>query len=237
MGKLLVSKAELARRAGVSEAAINKACKVILKSAVDGKRLNINHPDVVQYLKRHDAPPPVIATASTPAPAIVPPPPPPNIPGIASEQAKRKHDPAKAKKKASAPADDQIYEIPDDILKFAEMSLRELVQRFGTDIRFCDWLKATQTIEAINEKRLKNAATKGELVSRHLVKIGIIDPVDQALNQLLSDGVKTIARRVTAMHDAGRPLDDVEKFVSDQISSFIRPMKAKVKRTLTNVES
>ena len=87
-------------------------------------------------------------------------------------------------------------------------------------------------IEDINEKRLKNAQTKGELVSRELVKLGVIDPIDAAHIKLLTDGAKTIARRVTAMHDAGRPLDDVEKFVKNQITSFIRPIKAKVARAL-----
>jgi len=129
---------------------------------------------------------------------------------------------------------DTLHEIPEDIRAFADMTLRELIQRYGTDTAFLDWLNATKRIEDINEKRLKNAATKGELVSRQAVKVGIIDPIDAAHIKLLTDGAKTIARRVTAMHDAGRPLGDVEKFVKDQITSFIRPVKAKVARALKN---
>ena len=129
---------------------------------------------------------------------------------------------------------DIIHEVPEDIEAFADMTLRELIQRFGTETAFCDWLKATKDIEHINEKRLKNAATKGELVSRHLIKIGVIDPIDSAHIKLLTDGAKTIARRATAMHGAGRPLEDVEEFVKDQITSFIRPIKAKVARALRN---
>lgn len=127
-----------------------------------------------------------------------------------------------------------IHDIPEDIRDFADMTLRELIQRFGTDVAFLDWLNATKRIEDINEKRLKNAATQGDLVSRQLVKTGIIDPIESAHLKLLTDGSKTIARRVTAMHSAGRDLADIENFVSDQISSFIRPMKAKIKRSLKN---
>lgn len=137
----------------------------------------------------------------------------------------------KAAKKAAA-ADEIVFEVPEDIQAFADMTLRELVEKFGTDARFVDWLKATQTIEAINEKRLKNAQTKGELVSRQLVKVGVIEPIDSAHIKLLTDGAKTIARRATAMHDAGRELEEIEKFVADQITSFIRPVKAKVARAL-----
>lgn len=136
---------------------------------------------------------------------------------------------------APVDAEEMLLAIPEDIRAFADMSLRELVTRFGTDTRFCDWLKATKSIEDINEKRLKNATTEGELVSRQLVKLGIIDPIDAAHIKLLTDGAKTIALRTTTMHSAGRPLDDIEKFVKDQITSFIRPIKAKVARTLKTI--
>lgn len=144
---------------------------------------------------------------------------------------------AKAKQAPPPPpidVEEMLHEIPEDIRAFADMSLRELVSRFGTDTRFCDWLRATKSIEDINEKRLKNAVSRGELVSRDLMKIGVIEPIDAAHRKMLTDGAKTIARRLTAMHDAGRSLEDCEEFVVDQISSFIRPVKSKVARALRN---
>lgn len=156
----------------------------------------------------------------------------------ALEQAKkphvRGHTAAKEARKREAAQEDEIIEIPEDIQEFADMTLRDLVDKFGTDARFVDWLSATQKIEAINEKRLKNATTQGTLVSRDLVRVGIIEPIDAAHIKLLTDGAKTIARRSTAMHSAGRPLDDIEKFVAEQITSFIRPVKSKVARALKN---
>jgi hypothetical protein len=137
--------------------------------------------------------------------------------------------------KKHAQNEDRIIEVPEDIEEFADMTLRELISRFGTDVRFVDWLKATQSIEAINEKRLKNAQTKGELVSRHLVKIAIIEPIESAHVKLMTDGAKTIARRAAAMAQAGKPVAEIEAFAIDQISSFIKPVKAKVDRALRNV--
>ena len=127
-----------------------------------------------------------------------------------------------------------IHEIPEDIKNFADMTLRELIQRFGTDIAFLDWLKAVKEIENINEKRLKNAQTRGELVSIKLVKTGVIEHFEIAFNKLLTDGAKTIARRITAMHGAGKSVEDCEAFVADQVSSFIKPAKAKISRALRN---
>lgn len=161
--------------------------------------------------------------------AAAPPPPPPVVRGTAALK--------ENKKKASLEAinsGEVIHVIPDDIRDFADMTLRELIQRFGTEVAFVDWLNAVKRIEDINEKRLKNAATQGELVSRTLVKKGVIDPIESAHLKLLTDGSKTIARRVTAMHSAGTDLGDIENFVTDQISSFIRPMKAKIRRSLKN---
>ncbi len=153
----------------------------------------------------------------------------------------RGHVAAREKMKQGPPVEpplnpeDELHKIPEDIRAFADMSLRELVTRFGTDTRFNDWLKSTKMIEDINEKRLKTAATRGDLVSRDLVKTGIIDTFNKVHIQLLSDGAKTIARRVTAMHAAGKSLEECEKFVVNQISSFIRPAKAKIVRVLQSV--
>ena len=127
-----------------------------------------------------------------------------------------------------------LHTIPDDIKSFVDMTLREIIHRFGTDTAFLDWLNATKRIEDINEKRLKNAEKRGELVNRNLIKVGVIEPFDTVFNKMLTDGAKTIARRVHAMAGAGRPVEDCEAFIADQLSSFIEPAKAKITRTLKN---
>lgn len=47
---------------------------------------------------------------------------------------------------------------------YADMSLRDVVEKYGTDPAFSDWLRATKLIEDINEKRIKNTTSEGELV-------------------------------------------------------------------------
>ena len=79
-------------------------------------------------------------------------------------------------------------------------------------------------IEVIEERRIKSSKAKGELVHRDLIKKGIIDPIDTAYRKMLTDGAKTIARRAA--------VGDLEKFVADQIASFIKPAKASMKRAL-----
>lgn len=56
MVKHLVSRAEFARLAGVSAAAVTKACNNSLRAAVSGKRVDLAHPDVQNYLDAKSAP-------------------------------------------------------------------------------------------------------------------------------------------------------------------------------------
>ena len=145
----------------------------------------------------------------------------------------------KETKKAVALAanpEEQIFDIPQDIQAFADMTLRELIHRFGTDTAFVDWLNATQKIEAINEKRLKNAQTKGLLISRELVKVGVIDVFNSAHLRQLKDGAKSIAAGVISKHAGGAELSETEAFVSDILGSFIRPIKNKIARSLKNAQ-
>lgn len=279
MVKKLISKAELSRRAGVTAAAVTKAIRNGLNAAMDGKRIDANHPLVVKYIT--DRAP--TQTGEPPATGIDPlyedavnhcresgrytassiqralkigynrackilammkaagtdkpgtksaSPPPPDTKGIATKSTTKKA--AALAKLNDVDTGTIIHEIPEDISAFIDMTLREILQRHGTDTAFLDWLKATKSIEDINEKRLKNAVTRGELVSRELMKTGVIEPINAAHLKLLTDGAKTIALRVTVMHGAGRPLEDCEKFVADQIGSFIKPMKSKITRSLKN---
>ncbi len=125
--------------------------------------------------------------------------------------------------------------IPKDIRDLADKTLAELVVIFGTDQRFVDWLKAVKDIEQIQSNRMKTAEKEGHLVSRILVEIGVIDPVNTAHRRMLTAGSKTIARRLTSMWDAGRNLDECEEFVRDTIGSFIRPLKKRMVKVIKDV--
>lgn len=128
--------------------------------------------------------------------------------------------------------EDDLVEIPDNIYAFLDWTVRDVVDKFGTDARFVDFLSATQKIEAINEKRLKNAQTKGELVSRVLVKNQVIDTFNSAHLRLLKDGAKSIAAGVVSKHSAGMEITEIEAYVSDILGSFIKPIKNKIDKAL-----
>lgn len=163
----------------------------------------------------------------TPGPTGTSPPPPPP-----PKTAPRKHGKGR---KSSWDDDNELVEVPDDIEGLADLSLRELIEKFGTGYRFLDWLRALKEIEAVNEKRIKNAQSMGKLISRQLVEVGVIDPFNSAHVRLMTDGAKAITAAVLAKHQAGISEQEIETYVSDVVGSFIRPVKAKVERNLASV--
>ena len=130
---------------------------------------------------------------------------------------------------------DQLIEIPPEIQAFADMTLRDLITQFGTVQAFEDWLNAVKRIEDINEKRLKIAKMEGDLVSRVAVQKGIIDPIESAHIQLLTDGVKTITQRAIILNESGSDHHEIEEYIRKQISKNIKSVKGKVRKSIRNV--
>lgn len=139
----------------------------------------------------------------------------------------------------AAPANDEWgdmgEEMPEDIRPYADLTLKTLIKKYGGAPQFAHWLGAMQKMQAIEEKQLKNAMTRGDLIERALVEKAVIDPFNSVLLRLLQDGSKTIAAGLQAKMGTGAELPELEQFVSDIMGSFIRPVKAKVARGLRDV--
>lgn len=133
--------------------------------------------------------------------------------------------------------DNEAIEFPEDVQTVADLSLRELIARYGSSTRFSDWLTALQKLEAISEKQLKNAQTEGKLVARDLVHSVVIVNMDATFRQMLTDGAKTIAQRLKALNDSGAEQVECENLVRDQIQSFIKPMKKRIASGLRNAKT
>ena len=189
----LVSRAELARIAGVSRATVTELCKQgSLVDAVEGKHVDLDHPAARAYLERRGVSPEDISSLA-------------NFGEGSSE----------------------------DLAELASI-LSPLTERFGTEPAFKEWLDALKKIEEIREKRLKNEALEGELISRELVKTHVFGAIESSNRRLLSDTPKTIARRLYAAAKADEPVEEAEKVVRELISSQLRPVKDTAARVLRN---
>lgn len=232
----LLTKAQFAAIAGVKPAAITQATKpgkLLHKATVgEGRKMKVdpNHPAAKEYLGDHKQKKPVTVvptpeeTEQEYSELLVA----AKLPGAAG---------AKENKKRASVFNIDPADVPDNMQEFADMTIREVVTKFGTDYRMVDYLRALKEIETIDERRIKSAKFRGELVHRDLITKGVLEPIDSAHRKMLTDGAKTIARRSVAMIGAGKDVDELEKFIAEQITSFIKPAKAKIKRALENADT
>lgn len=244
---LLISRAEFARRAGVSKAAITKACKHQLAPALDRDRIDAEHPAAAAYLAAGHGPKEPKAKPSAPTPPAKS-----AVSKLSAPTSRRKvaavapsaPTPAvkPAPKQTSAPtaaapaltAEDWLS-LPrgtDDELAAYKRRLIPLVRRFGGERAFKDWLEALKNIEAISKARLDNGEKAGRLIERGFVKSHITGALDGMSRLLLTDSPKTIASRSVTMVKSGATVEEVETMVREIVSSHLVHVRDKVIRLL-----
>lgn len=236
MGKKLVSRVKFAESCGVNPSAVTRACAPgkALAAACEGKRIDANHPDALTYRRKRQeaAVAAELGVSAAKARKIAE----RVSPAVPAEPTPWPSAPAPPPAPTAAPPIPEADEVPPEIAAFADMTLRELIRRHGTDIRFLDWLKALKEIEIIQEKRLRNAERSGELVSVQLVRDGVIDVFNTAHLRIMGDGAKKIASGVKSKALAGATTQELQDFVADVLASFLNPVKNKVVRTLRNAK-
>lgn len=218
--------------AGVSPAAITKACKSTLKAAGIGKRLDLDHPAVVDYLASKGRAP---TSPSKKAPKKA------KKPTAARPRKRAAKGKAKGPKPSAAassdgdaaePEEDSTDPIAEQLERYGDLTLREIVARHGTVQGFRDWLDAAKKIADIREKDLKNQETQGRLIEREFVRTHVFGALEAGNRRLLADSPKTIARRIYALARGDAPLEEAETVVREIISSQLKPVSASAARAL-----
>jgi hypothetical protein len=219
MAKKLLSKADFARVAEVSKQAVGKAMKEgKLQAAVVGDRVDMMHPDAVTYLKRPRRG--SVRRAS-------------DLETVKQKLTDSSTDPAPTSDGNGASAGELLVtDTGLDISRYADMTLRDLVDRFGSVRALKDWLEALKKIEDIREKRLNNEEVQRQLISRELVKTHVFGFLEAGNRRLLGDTPKTIARRLYSLARSDAPIEEGEKLVREIIGSQLNPQKERVSKLL-----
>jgi hypothetical protein len=139
-------------------------------------------------------------------------------------------DAAGAESGGDAPSGDAPK--PDDLSKLGELTLNEIVEKYGSIVGFIDYIDARKKIAEIHRLELANAETEGELISRDLVRTHVFGLIDAVQRRLLTDTVKTLARRIYQMAQAKAAPEDAERVGADLVSAALAPLKNQTARTL-----
>lgn len=238
--------------AGVTKPALTKLAKGRLAKAFgsDGW-VDLDHPAVVEWLASKGVSPTAVrpprekTRPRSPAPRPPPPPPAPARGGSRRVLPRSGPPPPPPPPDSSAERSDRRATGPDlasayisqlgeglDIEGLAQLTLQEIIERWGTESRFRDLLEARKRLGEIVEKDLKNDETIGRLIDRDLVKTHIFGLIDSLLKQLFRDAATNIARTTFGMARGGKTLEEAETTVRDILSSHVKDVKAKAAKVL-----
>lgn len=206
----LVSRAELGRHLGLTTVAVTIACRSRIKDACVKNRVDLDHPLVVEWLRKRNRLTPE-APATEPQPAS---------------------DALAARPRADVETVPAMPNGIEDVHGFEDLTLREIVARYGTMSVHSDWLDMRRKQTQIREREIKNFELEGKLISREGVRVHVFGAIDQTFRRLLQDFPKTMARQVYAMAKAGEPVEKAEDLARDRLSSQLKPMKEQVARAL-----
>lgn len=233
------SLAEFARRAGVNRSSVSRLAAGKLRVALqpDG-RIDAAHPAVAAWARKKGIKPSVLIDTRHGAPDRAPTPPPESPPPAPAAPTKAR----KPRRSEESEPTEPLPEVPDpDRITAAniesasdDLTLRQVVARWGNLRRFNDELDALKKIEEIRQKYLSNEETEGRLISRELVKAHVFGALDALSRKLLRDSTKTIARRVYGLVKTDAGLEQVEALVREILTSQIRPTKAQIVKVLRN---
>jgi hypothetical protein len=207
-----VSRSEFARKAGVSPAAVTKWCKNAGSAACVGARVDLEHDVARQYLTDHGVDPDEALTDAAEA-----------AESDEHDGPSTDEDPNSLRISCSSDRDFDEY---------GDLTLRELIDKYGTVTGVSDWLDSMKKIVDIHEKNLKNAEREGQLIPRELVQVHVFGAIESANRRLLSDAAKTIAHELYPMARRGDPVEAAEKKVRELIGKIITPVKVTAARVL-----
>lgn len=233
----LITQTELANQIGCSQQAVSKACKEggpLKVALVDGRHLDAEHKAVIDYRDEKEAKAKLRKLKKKPRKKAKP---------------KKKTKPKPVERQETEPTQEPVTEVVPaeqnielyktgdaDIRSMADMTLDQLVRTFSTAAEFREWIKAVHELEKTHERRLKNMVKEGQLVSKKLIKQGIIDPMDEAWAKLLADGAKTLSIYMDSMSKSGRTQVEMEDYARETISKFVRPAKDRIARALGSMK-
>jgi hypothetical protein len=218
----LKTHSEFARQIGCSQQAISRACQEgghLHPAVADGRRIDVEHAAAIEYADAKEHGRRVRRMQAKPKPKPKPKP-------------KKKPEPVADVITSPEAALEEYKSGSADIRDMTNKTLDEIKSLFTTAAEFREWIKSIHELEKIHAQRIKNWAAEGLLVSRLLVKQGIIGPIEELFARLLTDASKTIAIKNHAMALAGRTVAECETETREIIGSFIRPTKERIHRAL-----
>lgn len=216
----LVSRAELVRRVSCHKSYTYEQCKEggILAAAMVAGKVDLEHPAAYAFCKKYGYAEPDTVAA------------------VKSATVKPQQAPTAPKNEVLPPDDYAMFTQGDEIDSadaWLDMSLREIVTRFGTQPQFKDFVASAKTLIGMRGLEEEQARKRGEYIHRSRAE-QLIEIIDTLNKVLLNDAVINMASTTEALVKSGAEKREVETAMRDVITRSIQSAKAQTVRVLRN---
>jgi hypothetical protein len=197
-GSLVISRADMARRLGVSRAAVTRACKAggRLAPAVSGSGVNCLHDAARLWLAQRK--PGLVSGPSSPRSAAARPPSAP-IPVDEAEPGDPEDGPPPSpdelERELGPHLGSDLDALAEPLGQLTELGAR-LQTLYGEARDFERWVKCRKLLEEARKAEHLRGRIEGRLIARTTV-VRMVDHADVAFRLLLSDAPRTIATRLS----------------------------------------
>jgi len=214
----VITRAEIARLAGVSGPALSKASRGRLKDAMVGKKMDAEHPLVVAYIdeKRSQQEDGTLENYRDAAKT--------------RDAAKRK----KGKPSVSVPEPMPTDEIQD----LEQLTVQQVVARYGSSAKFKTYVDALKSLADYKNKELLTRTRRMELIEKATTASTLFSIVDLAFRRLVTDIPDGMVQQVIArVQSGGGHLEkDVRALIQEPISKVLKDAKTEITKKLKEVE-
>ena len=119
----------------------------------------------------------------------------------------------------------------------AHMLFYEVIDRFGTDKQFVEWMRGQKMAQEIHEKQLKIQIIRKDLISRKMVEKYTLTHYEEAYSRLVTDAPRSMAVQLIELMATDPKKEDLEDLIRREISNTIKNIKLSTKKSLAeNIE-
>lgn len=116
-----------------------------------------------------------------------------------------------------------------------DWTLRQVLNKFGSDVKMVDFLRARKLVAEIQEKELKIKLARGEMVKRSILDAVLI-PINRMCTQLVRDVPKSLSVRIPQLAESGKSTQELEVVIERDLSKIVKSAKTMIKKEADKAE-
>jgi len=211
-----ITPAALSRQLEISKAAVSKLCKTRLKDCFIGKKLDLDHPVLQEYVKEKEA-------------------------DKEAKEGKKKAPESKPKKVNGEDLKEVRHVafnagIPYD--QAESLTVKEVAIRFGSAAGFATYIKAMRDLSDWKNKELKHDTDRKKLIEKIPTGETLFAIVDLAFKRLVEDAPRSLVDQLKAIAKSKRQTVGVE--MEEEIrkvnSRILKDCKSEIKKSLKRID-